>query len=55
MTALEDWSVGDKLEWDAATRFLETTLQQQLSDGKKMKMISCHKLNTHRFYIHNYG
>ena len=33
MTALEDWSVSDKLEWDAATKFLETTLQDQLNEG----------------------
>ena len=34
MTALEDWSVSDKLEWDSATRFLEATLQQQLGQGE---------------------
>lgn len=33
MTALEDWSVRDKLEWDAATKFLEVTLQNQLNEG----------------------
>jgi hypothetical protein len=33
MTALEDWSVSDKLEWDAATKFLEVTLQNQLHEG----------------------
>jgi hypothetical protein len=33
MTALEDWSVSDKLEWDAATKFLEVTLQSQLNEG----------------------
>lgn len=35
MTALEDWSVTDKQEWDAATKFLETTLQMQLSEASK--------------------
>ena len=33
MTALEDWSVSDKLEWDAATKFLEETLKKQLNEG----------------------
>lgn len=35
MTALEDWSVSDKLEWDGATKFLEATLQQQLSEATR--------------------
>ncbi|XP_028394093.1 dynamin-like 120 kDa protein, mitochondrial isoform X2 [Dendronephthya gigantea] len=35
MTALEDWSVRDKLEWDAATKFLEATLQNQLNEATK--------------------
>lgn len=57
MTALEDWSVTDKQEWDAATKFLETTLQMQLSEGemsagrKSGVVASCEPLKRKSFKV----
>lgn len=34
LTALEDWSVADKMQWEAAIKFMEKTLQDKLDEGK---------------------
>ncbi|KAK3733133.1 hypothetical protein QZH41_012968, partial [Actinostola sp. cb2023] len=33
LTALEDWSVADKMQWEAAIKFMEKTLQDKLDDA----------------------
>ena len=35
LTALEDWSVSEKQQWDSAVKFMETTLQDELEKGTK--------------------
>jgi hypothetical protein len=49
MAALEDWSVTDKLEWDAATKFLEVTLQNQLNEGTMNCLLRVHSQNLRVF------
>ncbi|XP_032237384.2 dynamin-like 120 kDa protein, mitochondrial isoform X3 [Nematostella vectensis] len=33
LTALEDWSVSDKQQWDSAIKFMENTLQEKLDQA----------------------
>ena len=33
LTALEDWSVSEKQQWDSAVKFMESTLQDELDKG----------------------
>jgi len=33
LTALEDWSVSEKQQWDSAIKFMESTLQDELGKG----------------------
>lgn len=35
LTALEDWSVSEKQQWDSAVRFMEETLQEELDKASK--------------------
>ena len=35
LTALEDWSVSEKQQWDSAVKFMESTLQEELDKGIK--------------------
>lgn len=35
LTALEDWSVSEKQQWDSAVKFMETTLQDELEKASK--------------------
>ena len=38
LTALEDWSVSEKQQWDSAIKFMENTLQDELDKGiRKIK------------------
>ncbi|XP_020897189.1 dynamin-like 120 kDa protein, mitochondrial isoform X2 [Exaiptasia diaphana] len=41
LTALEDWSVTDKLQWEAAIKFMEKTLQEKLdqANGKMHELL----------------
>lgn len=34
LTALEDWSVSEKQQWDSAVKFMESTLQYELDKGE---------------------
>ena len=45
LTALEDWSVSEKQQWDSAIKFMENTLQDELDKGiRKIKeMLSLEK------------
>lgn len=33
LTALEDWSVSEKQQWDSAVKFMEDTLQEEFDKG----------------------
>jgi len=35
LTALEDWSVSEKQQWDSAVKFMESTLQDELDKASK--------------------
>ncbi|KAJ7393323.1 Dynamin-like 120 kDa protein, mitochondrial [Desmophyllum pertusum] len=35
LTALEDWSVSEKQQWDSAVKFMENTLQDELDKASK--------------------
>lgn len=35
LTALEDWSVSEKQQWDSAVKFMESTLQEELDKASK--------------------
>ncbi|RMX56889.1 hypothetical protein pdam_00022710 [Pocillopora damicornis] len=35
LTALEDWSVSEKQQWDSAVKFMEGTLQEELDKASK--------------------
>ena len=41
LTALEDWSVSEKQQWDSAVRFMENTLQEELNEGKQPLSATC--------------
>ena len=39
LTALEDWSVADKQQWDSAEQFLEDTLDGLLNKGMEHRAV----------------
>jgi len=39
LTALEDWSVSEKQQWDSAVKFMESTLQDELDKGIQEKFM----------------
>ena len=39
LTALEDWSVSEKHQWDSAVKFMENTLQDESDKGIQQRKI----------------